>query len=189
MFRIGTAGAIACAAALAAGCGGGQADDPDRVREPSGDRSAGLYRSPRARALGAAKLDLPARAPGHPDVVGVVIDIPKAGRVATLVAMTDGATSLYTSVGGAMIGGGEHERVARANSRLLDEAQGLLAEFRPDTSTDLPPADAVRIFVVTPAGRRVRDVAEDDFWTKGAGPLPSIVAAAQGVMTELNRVE
>lgn len=149
---------------------------------------ASAYQHLRAMALGAAHLDLPTRSPGHPDIVGVVIDIPQEGQFATLAALRDGATSLYTSVGGGIIGGGEHDRVARANDRLLDEAQSKLPELRANDSTDHPSPGGVRIFVVASSGRHLADIPEDDFWTPGRGRLAELVDAAQNVITQLRSV-
>jgi hypothetical protein len=150
---------------------------------------ANVYADLRATALGAANLELPPASGGHPDVVGVVIDIPSKDGYATVVALNDGATSLYTSVGGGVIGAGEHERVASANARLLREAQTQLAEFSPDASIDHPGAGLVRIFVLTEGGRRVADIPERQFWTSDSGPLGTVIVAAQAVITEMRQVQ
>lgn len=93
-----------------------------------------------------------------------------------------------SSVGGGVIGAGEHERVASANGRLLREAQSQLAEFSPDASVDHPGVGLVRIFVLTQDGRRVADVPEKEFWTSDEGRLGTVVAAAQAVITEMRRL-
>src|SRR5690348_17043141 len=50
---------------------------------------------------------------------GCVMDTGYPSGAATLVCLSDGTTSLYTSTGGGMIGGGAHEQVVRANAGLL----------------------------------------------------------------------
>jgi hypothetical protein len=179
---------VICAALLLAGCGGG-----DERKQSGGPADKGKPANPygglRAMALRAADLDLPSRSGGHPDVVGVVVDIPDKGGYATVVAMADGSTSLYTSVGGGLIGGGEHRPVAAANARLLKEAQSQLPRLRPSDSTEHPAARTVRIFVVTPEGRRVADLQTDEFWSSHGGRWESLVEATQGVITALRKVD
>ena len=85
-----------------------------------------IYKGLRDIALSASQsggLPLPPRE--HPDVFGVVIDIPASGGFATLVGLTDNTTSLYTSTGGGTIGAGTHSAVATATHALLAAVQQL----------------------------------------------------------------
>src|SRR5207302_10248598 len=92
-------------------------------RRPRGDdrsvfrrkrRDDDIFMKLRATALGAAEQGLPAPPSDHAHVSGVVIDIPRQGGTATLVAMTDNTTSLYTSTGGGTLVTGNHAPVAAA---------------------------------------------------------------------------
>ena len=71
-----------------------------------------VYDTLRTRALEVEEATL-GRAPvEHPQVLGTVIDIPSEGGIASVVALADGTTSMYTSTGGGTIGAGTHEAVA-----------------------------------------------------------------------------
>ena len=59
-----------------------------------------------------------------PHVFGGVMDMAFPNGAATLVALSDGSTSLYTSGGGGVIGGGAHPTVVR-------ETMAFLATYRP----------------------------------------------------------
>jgi hypothetical protein len=166
----------------------GEGGVPRPAKQDSMNEHANAYADLRARALDAWNLDLPSASAGHPDVVGVVIDIPSKDGYATVVALEDGATSLYTSVGGGVIGAGEHRRVASANARLLREAQAQLSEFTPEASIDHPGVGLVRLFVLTEDGRRVADIPEKQFWTVDSDRLGTVIAAAQAVITEMRQV-
>jgi hypothetical protein len=56
----------------------------------------------------------------------------------TLVCLSDGTTSLYTSSGFGIIGGGEHEAVVRENPKLLEVLNDQLAHLSPSTDQSLP---------------------------------------------------
>jgi hypothetical protein len=156
-----------------------------------GDPSSGqTYHDLRAMALSAVDRGvLPVPPAEHPDVWGVVIDIPRSGGTATLVALTDNTTSLYTSTGGGTIGAGEHGAVAQASHRLLASVQRHLDAF---TGTDddgaLPVEGSVRFHVLCPGAKRMTDVPEDAFWGRANHPLTPVIAAAQGVISSMRKV-
>jgi len=86
-----------------------------------------MYEALRTAALDAVRLGLPAPPPEHSDVSGVVVDIPAdGGGFATLIAMSEGTTSLYLSTGGGVIGAGQHPSVGAANRELRQTAQATL---------------------------------------------------------------
>src|SRR5436305_12772026 len=53
------------------------------------------------------------------DVWGAVMDMAFPGGVASLVSLEDGSTSLYTSTGGGVIGGGAQPPVVEATQAFL----------------------------------------------------------------------
>ena len=59
-------------------------------------------------------------------LLGVVVDIPQRGGYATVVAMADGTTSMYTSTGGGVIGGG-----GRWRGGVEDDERDLVARILP----------------------------------------------------------
>jgi hypothetical protein len=157
--------------------------------EPRALEGPEMYRRLRAMALDAVALGLPAPPPEHPGVSGLVVDIPAGGgAVATLVAMADGTTSLYSSTGGGTIGAGAHQSVAEATRRLLALVDQRLEEFGEDDETEQPIGARVRFFVLTPEGRRVADVPDAAFWGRDEHELTPVIAAAQEVITALRQV-
>lgn len=64
---------------------------------------------------------------------------------ATLVCLTDGTTSLYTSSGFGIIHGGGHEAVVRESVELLAGLASHQAEMAPSTDISLPRLGQTRI--------------------------------------------
>lgn len=140
----------------------------------------------RALALGAIEQGvLPEPGAEHPRVSGVVVDIPAEGGYATLVALTDSTTSMYTSVGGGTIGAGQHESVAAATHALLSAVDAELSRFTAARDDSLPPAGCVRFHVLASTGGRTKDVPEGAFWGRSDDPLMPVIAAAQGVLSAI----
>ncbi len=126
---------------------------------------------------------------GLPRVFGVVMDTTYRRGSATVVAVADGTTSLYTSTGGGLIGGGTHDDVARANAALLSEAELQLDAFADAAYVDrLPGEDHVRITILTYAGPRFVEAPEDDLGN-GRHPAAPVFYAAHDVITALRLTE
>lgn len=154
-----------------------------------GGSEATIYDDLRARALGAADLRLPHRIADHPDVEGIVVDIPASDGFATLVALCDGTTSLYTSPGGGTIGAGQQVAVADATSQALVAFQRSLELLSDNSSTEHPGEDQVRLFALTPGGRRVADVKAPAFWGETPTELAVLVEAAQSVIAAVRSAD
>jgi hypothetical protein len=101
-------------------------------KQPKSDRTegAGPYEGLRSTALSAVANGLQSPTDDHPDVSGLVVDIPVQEGFAAVVALTDNTTSMYTSVGGGTIGAGEHQNVASATQALLSSAQAQHCQTR-----------------------------------------------------------
>jgi hypothetical protein len=123
----------------------------------------------------------------HPNVSGVMIDIPARAGFVTLVALTDDTTSLYTSVGGGTIGAGAHASVAEATHSLLSAVEATLGKFTDEDDGELPPPGKVRIHVLSPSGGRRADVSDDSFWGREASELKPVIATAQTLMTSVRQ--
>jgi hypothetical protein len=154
-------------------------------RRPRGVPGAGdTYAALRANALDAGDA-LPTPAPEHPRVSGVVVDVPASNGYATVVAMTDDTTSMYTSSGGGTIGAGAHAPVSTATHALLAAVDRQLDQFAPGGQPTLPPAGSVRFHVLTPEGPAAADVPEAAFWGKLDHPLMPVIAATQHVISAI----
>ena len=121
------------------------------------------------------------------NVFGVVMDTTYTNGVATLVAFADGTTSLYTSSGFGIIGGGAHPQVVRAGQSLLRSAKEHLQEFSPDASDEPPQVGSVTIRLLT-FGRRVAATEDESLLGAGRSPLSSVFHAAHVVIAELRRI-
>jgi hypothetical protein len=84
-----------------------------------------------------------------PRVWGVLLDMGMGNATATVVALADGTTSLYTSVGGGIIGGGEHERIATVAQTLIRVADTELAAFPLADSAPLPGQGRSALVILT----------------------------------------
>ena len=136
-------------------------------------------------ALSSVNSGLESPSPDHPNVSGVVVDIPAETGFATVVALTDNTTSIYTSTGGGTIGVGGHEKVVVATQRLLSAVQAHLASFSETADSDLPPPGYVRFHVLTPEGGRYADVPTDSFWGRAPHQLMPVIASTQDVVTAI----
>jgi len=153
--------------------------------EPTGGNP---YDGLRDLALRAVENGLPAPAADHPDVSGVVVDIPSQNAFATVVGLTDNTTSMYTSTGGGTIGAGEHAEVATATHELLRTIQAHLDSFAAVGDSALPPAGTVRFHVLTPTGTRQVDVPEDAFWGRAPHALAPVIGATQELISAMRTV-
>ena len=124
-------------------------------------------------------------APEHPDVSGAMVDMPSQGGYATVVALTDDTTSMYTSTGGGTIGAGEYPEVAAATHDLLAAVQAHLSAFTLPDAGELPPPGSVRFHVLMPAGSRYGDVPDACFWGKAPSELLPVIMATQRVISAI----
>jgi hypothetical protein len=156
-------------------------------RKRPGDESATPYEGLRRNAIAAVEMGLSAPGATHPDVSGLVADVPASGGFVTIVALNDGTTSMYTSTGGGTIGAGAQPQVAAASSSLLVSVQEHLTAFDRGDDGGFPPAGQVRLHVLTPAGGRYADISEDCFWGRAPHDLLPVIAGVQGVIGALRQ--
>lgn len=107
---------------------------------------------------------------------------------ATLVCLSDGTTSLYTSSGFGIIGGGMHEEVVRATTKLLEVLDDHLAETSPSTEQALPAQGRTIIRALTNDGQRLFEASEDDLG-EGRSAMSPVFHAAHAVITQLRLVD
>jgi hypothetical protein len=108
--------------------------------------------------------------------------------VATLVAMIDGTTSLYTSGGGGIIGAGEQEDVAAAAQVYVTSTDQALDQLYKSDDVGLPADGEVIMRALTYSGRYAGVASVDDLQT-GLHPLSRAYAAAQLVITAVRLVD
>jgi len=119
---------------------------------------------------------------------GCVMETGYPNGVATLVCLSDGTTSLYTSSGGGFIGGGAHERVARENAKLLTTLSAHLSAMWPSTDDTLPTDGRTSIRALTNEGQRLFEASENDLG-EGRSELSPVFHAAHSVIGELRMID
>ncbi len=116
------------------------------------------------------------------------MDMGYSQGTATLVALADGTTSLYTSTGGGFVGGGFHQAVATATRSFLANLERHLPLLTPDPDAALPAEGRVIIRALTYTGRLAAEGPEDDLG-HGRHPLSPVFHAAHRVITELRLID
>ena len=86
------------------------------------------------------------------EVYGVIMDWEMGGAVATTIAYMTGDASMYTSTGGGIIGGGQHQNVNSAAKQLITVAQTYLDKAVKTETTPLPQTDNVKFYLLTNKG-------------------------------------
>jgi len=125
---------------------------------------------------------------GNRHVWGVVFDLAGPDGVASLVSLADGTTSLYTSTGGGVIGGGTHEEVAANSVALVFGVEAVLDQFIPTDDRSLPSEPHVRVWALTYSGVRMVESFESDLQRRDH-PLAHVYLDVQEVLTILRSVE
>jgi hypothetical protein len=122
-----------------------------------------------------------------PHVWAVLMEMPVGAATASLIAVADGATSMYFSTGGGIIGGQAHESVRTANHTLLVMVEKLLRGFVvKDAPLPVVPG-AISFVVLTHEGLRVARDTEDRLKTKKS-PLWPVFFLGHAVIAELRKV-
>jgi hypothetical protein len=122
--------------------------------------------------------------PGDAPVLALLMETGDMGGVVTLVGVADGATSLYFSNGGGIIGAGEHAPVAAANQRWLEVGATFLPRLSELESPALPGEGTTQFVAVTPEGLRGAAAPEVELG-EGRHDLSPLFHAAQDVITQI----
>jgi len=146
------------------------------------------YTELRERALNVAAGELGLATLGETEAFGVVIDIAVEGGSATFTAFRSSDASMYTSVGGGIIGGVGHESVRQAAVELVEKAGETIPDLTLTTDTPLPDPNRVRFYVLTTTGKFVAEETEENFFT-AAGPFAELFLAANNLLTELRQID
>jgi hypothetical protein len=160
-----------------------------RRRPDKAKRGAEVFNDLRSRALNLDPSSIGVAPSAElPRVFGVVMDLSYPNGSATVVAIADRTTSLYTSTGGGIIGGGEHEPVADANRRLLLVAEAHLELFASPPAAGPPAVGDVQIAALTYAGPLGLEAPEDDLGHR-RHPAAPVFHAVQDVITALREAQ
>jgi len=123
----------------------------------------------------------------YPVVFGVLIDVPPADQVATILALRDGTASLYTTADFEILGGQAHESVRRAGEICVKTAGGHVRSGEVVAEYPYPSGGQVFYYLLTYDGVR-RLVGDEPALGQGTDPTLELFSAAQDVLTELRSV-
>jgi hypothetical protein len=103
------------------------------------------------------------------------------------VSLKDGTTSLYSSAGSGIIGGGAHADVILATARFLAAVEAVLENLPPEADPALPGEGQTIIRALSFEGPREISAPQGDFGN-GTHPLSHLFYAGQAVITELQLI-
>lgn len=124
----------------------------------------------------------------YPRIWGVAVDWPIGdGQIATIVSLSDGSASVYTTGTFGIIGGIGHETVRAAAKKLVKQADRYFDESAPTQDLSYPTLDHVRFFLTTFHGVRVieTDLAS---LSERRSKYFTFFDSAQDVLTQLRHV-
>ena len=120
------------------------------------------------------------------EVYGVIMDWEMGGAVATTIAYMTGDASMYTSTGGGVIGGGQHQNVNSAAKQLIKVAQIYLDKAVKTETTPLPQTDNVKFYILTNKGIYVGQEVMSNFENNSSKWL-GLFEQSNIVLTELRK--
>ena len=123
----------------------------------------------------------------YPRVWAVAMDWPIDDQIATVVSLSDGSASVYTTGTFGIIGGIGHETVRTAAKKFVKEADRYYDDSTPTRDFSYPPLDHVRFFLVTFHGVRVIETDLSSV-TERRGKYSTLFDLAQDVIGQLRMV-
>jgi hypothetical protein len=122
-----------------------------------------------------------------PHVMGVLMDWPIQSTTITVVSMSTGDASIYTTGTFGVLGGIGHESVRAAAINCVKLAQQYYDEAKPTTEYPYPAPGRVRFYLVCYDGVRVMD-ADLNVVSQRKDRCSDLYVAAQDVVTELRLI-
>ena len=122
------------------------------------------------------------------EVWGVVMETGYPEAVATLVALTDGTVSLYSSNGGGIIGLGPHAGPRRSAQSFLTASQQFSNQMQPTKSYPLPKPAYTRFYLLTGNGVLTAEGKDDDFGNNRHSLSP-LFFKGQELISEVHEVD
>lgn len=120
----------------------------------------------------------------YPRIYGILMDFPIGKDTATVVSLSDGNASLYTTSTFGVIGGFGHENVRTAACAFVKAADSYYDESSPSTDFSYPPPEHSRFYLLTYNGVRMLEV-DMEAVSSGRHPLSSLFMDGQTVLNEL----
>lgn len=115
------------------------------------------------------------------------VGVPKGA--ASIVAVADGSASMYTSVGGGMIGVGEHQSGRQTAMQFLKTVEALLELMPVVRDLPLPPTGEYALVALTHDGTRRRVVTAEKNLQDGTHPMFAAFDAGQDLITAMRLLQ
>lgn len=122
----------------------------------------------------------------YQDVWGVIMDWPIGKETASVVALSDGNSSLYTTSAFGVIGGFGHENVRLAAQKFIRMANGYYKEAKTISEYPYPDQDKVKFYLLTFSGVKVID-GDLLLIQKNEDKHADLFGLGQEVLTELRK--
>ena len=122
---------------------------------------------------------------GDEQVWGGMLEMGFPEGTATILALADGTTSLYTSSGGGVVGGEAHDNVRFANREFLAALEAQREHLDPDEDAPLPGPGEVALRAFTWDGRLAAVARSDEELGEGSHPLSEAFFRGHDVITQL----
>jgi len=120
---------------------------------------------------------------GPTDVIAAMIEFGSENGTATFVAVHDGTASMYTSMGGGIIGMGFHPATAAASLALIGCAQGFVETLPKVTQFPLPREQHVTFQIVTRTGVHSAEYVESAI--RDDSPISPLYEAGQDLIANV----
>jgi hypothetical protein len=148
---------------------------------------AAAMRTLRRRMLEASPVELGIERSNQCRVFGVLMDWPVDDLTVSVVALSDGNASLYTTSTFGVIGGYAHSPVRRAATDFVRDTERFHSDAKPTADHSYPPADRVRFYLLTFDGLRVLE--DDRAAVEGSrSRYSTLFGRGQDVITELRLI-
>ena len=118
---------------------------------------------------------------------GILMESGYPEGTATLLALSDGTTSVYLSSGGEVIGGHAYQNVREANAEFVECANHSYQHLEPTDSFPVPAEGYTLFYVLTDSGVLTGAGREDELGY-GQHPLSSLFHAGHRVITQLRLI-
>ncbi len=147
-----------------------------------------MYSALRHQALSIQRTEagIPAPPPEAP-AWGILMETGYPEATATMLALSDGTTSLYLSSGGGVIGGHAHQDVRQANAEFVETANQYYQHLKPTDSFPVAAEGHTLFYVLTDSGVLTGSGREEDLGLE-RHPLSPLFHASHRVITELRHI-
>jgi hypothetical protein len=148
-------------------------------------RPAGIYSALRSRILSLSPAEIGVKPSAQlPNVWGILMEMGYPKGAATLACLADGTTSLYTSSGGGVLGGGGLEAVAKASRAFLRVGEMSAPQMELTDVFPMPRIRQVRFYVLTFGGTLTSEV-DEALLNRGKHRFTRLFYYGQEVITQI----